>query len=308
MIKIKQYSDPLPSEITPRHLLSRRAAMGGLIGTTLASNAFSQNAPNFPKSNRTLELPGERITSKNDATNYNNFYEFDASSKTTPARLAQRMKTFPWSIEVGGMVHKPKVFGIEDILKMELVERVYRLRCVETWSMVIPWVGLPLKKLIDLCEPQGSAKYVSFETLADRSVMPGLRIPTLQWPYREGLRLDEANHDLTLLTVGMYGEALPNQNGGPIRIVVPWKYGFKSIKSIIKINLTENEPYASWNQNQPNEYGFYANVNPNVSHPRWSQARERRVGEYLRRSTLMFNGYGEQVAGLYSGMDLTRYY
>ncbi|MGH9753011.1 MAG: protein-methionine-sulfoxide reductase catalytic subunit MsrP [Blastocatellia bacterium] len=251
-----------------------------------------------------LTPSGEKVTSFEDITNYNNFYEF-STSKEGVAPLAKNFVTRPWTVEVGGMVHKPKTFDIDDLTKLApLEDRVYRFRCVEAWSMIIPWLGFPLKRLLDEVEPMGSAKYVAFTTLFDPKQMPEQRGDLLPWPYVEGLRLDEASHPLTILTAGLYGKMLPPQNGAPIRLVVPWKYGFKSIKSIVKIALTDKQPRTTWNDAWSKAYGFYSNVNPNVSHPRYSQATERRIGEWGRRDTLIFNGYGDQVAHLYSGMDL----
>ena len=254
----------------------------------------------------------EKPTSYKDVTTYNNFYEFGLD-KDDPARNAGRMKTRPWTVAVEGEVGKPKVFDIEELLKLAPMEdRVYRMRCVEGWSMVIPWVGFPMAELIRRVEPTGNAKFVEFVTLADPKQMPGLSSKVIAWPYSEALRIDEANHPLTLLSFGLYGEVLPNQNGAPVRLVVPWKYGFKSGKSLVKIRFVEKQPVTSWVRSAPQEYGFYANVNPEVDHPRWSQATERRIGEdgFLarKRATLMFNGYAEQVAGLYAGMDLRRFY
>ena len=247
-----------------------------------------------------------------EITGYNNYYEF-GTEKDEPAQMAGTLKTRPWTVSIEGMVGKPRQFGIEDLLKLApLEERVYRMRCVEGWSMVIPWVGYSLAELIRKVEPLGSAKYVEFQTLADRRQMPGLRSSVLAWPYVEGLRMDEAMHPLTLLTLGLYGQVLPNQNGAPVRLVVPWKYGFKSGKSIVKIRFTDKQPITSWNRAAPEEYGFYSNVNPAVDHPRWSQATERRIGEdgflQRKRKTLPFNGYGDEVASLYAGMDLKRWF
>ncbi|WP_111641843.1 protein-methionine-sulfoxide reductase catalytic subunit MsrP [Marinimicrobium alkaliphilum] len=257
---------------------------------------------------------GETLTPFEHVTSYNNFYEF-GQGKTDPADKADALTTDPWSVEIAGEVAKPGVYPLEDVLKgMDLEERVYRLRCVEAWSMVIPWIGFPLAALLQRVEPTSKAKYVAFETLVRPAEMPAQRsrFSTIDWPYREGLRLDEAMHPLTLMAVGLYGKTLPNQNGAPLRLVVPWKYGFKSIKSIVKIVLTEREPKTTWNMMQPREYGFYANVNPEVDHPRWSQASERRLPSGLFRPniipTRLFNGYAEEVAHLYKGMDLTRYY
>ena len=248
----------------------------------------------------------EEQTSRKDATSYNNFYEF-GTGKSDPARYAGSLRTEPWSVVVEGEVAKPGKVGLEDwIAPHQLEERIYRLRCVEAWSMVIPWIGIPLGPLLARFEPTSRAKYVAFETLEDPQQMPGQRRRVLDWPYREGLRMDEAMHPLTILAVGMYGEVLPNQNGAPLRLVVPWKYGFKAIKSIVRIRLVARQPYTSWSDSAPSEYGFYANVNPEVDHPRWSQARERRIGELFKRPTLPFNGYADQVASLYTGLDLRR--
>ena len=248
----------------------------------------------------------DQLTSLKDITTYNNFYEF-GTGKEDPAQNAASLKTRPWTITVEGEVKKPKVFGMEELLKLApLEERIYRLRCVEAWSMVIPWIGYSLAELLKQVEPTGNAKFVEFLSLEDREQMPGQRSATLDWPYQEGLRIDEAMHPLTLLAVGLYGEVLPNQNGAPIRLVVPWKYGYKSAKSIVKIRLLEKQPVTSWMKAGPKEYGFYSNVNPAVDHPRWSQAKERRIGEFLKRATLPFNGYADQVAQLYTGMDLIK--
>jgi sulfoxide reductase catalytic subunit YedY len=254
----------------------------------------------------------EEKTPLKDITSYNNFYEF-GTDKSDPARNAHTLKPRPWTVRVEGHVKKPMTLDIDNIMQAHaLEERVYRLRCVEGWSMVIPWIGFPLGDFIKKLEPTAKAKFVEFHTLVDTKQMPGQRAfgpfsSGLEWPYTEGLRLDEAMHPLAILAVGLYGEVLPNQNGAPIRLVVPWKYGFKSIKSIVRIRFVENQPKTTWEQAQPSEYGFYSNVNPNVDHPRWSQAKERRIGEFRKRPTLMFNGY-DQVASLYSGMDLRKYY
>ncbi|MEG0045139.1 MAG: protein-methionine-sulfoxide reductase catalytic subunit MsrP [Comamonas sp.] len=254
----------------------------------------------------------EAATAYKDATSYNNYYEFGLD-KGEPARNAGTLKTRPWTVRIEGLVQKPQTLDIDSLLKLSAQEeRIYRLRCVEGWSMVIPWVGYSLSELLKKVQPLASAKYVEFVTLADKAQMPGLRSGVLDWPYTEGLRLDEAMHPLTLLAFGMYGEALPNQNGAPVRLVVPWKYGFKSAKSLVAIRLTDKEPGTAWNKAARNEYGFYSNVNPEVDHPRWSQATERRIGEgglfAKKRKTLMFNGYGDQVAQLYAGMDLKKFY
>ena len=245
----------------------------------------------------------EQLTAIEAITNYNNFYEFD-TSKDGVASAAKGFVTRPWAVAVDGLVHKPKVFDIDELLKFPLEQRVYRLRCVEGWSMVIPWVGFSLHKLLEKVEPTSQARYVAFQTLLDPRRMPNQQTGVLEWPYVEGLRLDEAMHPLTILATGLYEEVLPPQNGAPVRLVVPWKYGFKSIKSVVRITLVDSEPPTTWNIQAPHEYGFYSNVNPDVSHPRWSQATERRIGEFGRRKTLLFNGYGEQVAHLYQGMDL----
>jgi sulfoxide reductase catalytic subunit YedY len=310
---MKPYKTPFirSSEITPRGLFeSRRKFMQLAAGTSLA--AFLPHAvwaadklAEVKKSN--YNVP-EELTPQKDVTSYNNFYEF-GTSKDQPAIYASSLKTRPWTISVEGEVKKPKVFAIEDLLKLSpLEERVYRLRCVEAWSMVVPWIGFSLAELIKRVEPTGNAKFVEFVSLHDPAQMPGQRSAVLEWPYREGLRMDEAMHPLTLLTLGLYGEVLPNQNGAPVRVVIPWKYGFKSAKSLVAIRFVEKQPMTSWMQAGPNEYGFYANVNPEVDHPRWTQAKERRIGEFLKRKTLMFNGYADEVAGLYAGMDLSRYF
>ncbi|MDK1489295.1 protein-methionine-sulfoxide reductase catalytic subunit MsrP [Sinorhizobium sp. 7-81] len=298
------------SEITPeRFFLNRRtfltAAAGGLVlGGATAAGAAALKASASPYK------IDEAMTPEEDVTSYNNYYEF-GTGKGDPAANAGAFKPSPWAVKVDGLVGKPKEFGLEELLAFPLEERIYRMRCVEAWSMVIPWIGFPLAALLDKVEPLGSAKYVAFETVVRPEEMPGQAgyFQPLEWPYREGLRLDEARHPLTILSVGLYGKTLPNQNGAPIRLVVPWKYGFKGIKSIVRISLTETAPPCTWNLSAPTEYGFYANVNPAVDHPRWSQATENRIGEggffgANRRDTLPFNGYGEEVASLYSGMDL----
>lgn len=308
------------SEITPESVyLNRRNFMrAGLIaGTTFATGLayrfFNQPPPpvvetakiETVKTTENILSEVDKLNSFKEITNYNNFYEF-STAKSSVAEYAKDFVTRPWTVEVGGMVNKPKIFDIEDLLKFEQEERIYRFRCVEGWSMVIPWVGFPLKRLLDQVEPLGKAKYVAFQTYYDKKQMPNGRYAGIDLPYVEGLRLDEANHNLTILATGLYGKQMPNQNGAPIRLVVPWKYGFKSIKSIVKITLTDVEPPTTWNIAIPNEYGFYSNVNPEVSHPRWSQATEQRIGEFSRRKTSMFNGYGDEVAKLYEGMDLRK--
>lgn len=250
----------------------------------------------------------EELTPFEDITQYNNFYEF-GTGKEDPAYYSDRFKPRPWSIAIEGECEKPGVYDLEDfIAPHQLEERIYRLRCVEAWSMVIPWVGIPLGDMLERFGPTSKAKYVAFTTVYRPDEMPGQRRAVLQWPYVEGLRIDEAMHPLTILAVGLYGKVLPNQNGAPLRLVVPWKYGYKSIKSIVKIAFTEKQPPTAWNIAAPNEYGFYSNVNPNVDHPRWSQRKERRIGDFFKRETLMLNGYADQVAGLYAGMDLRKYH
>ena len=309
--------DIAPSEITPRELYLRRrefltgaASLGLAGGLALALPSSRAGAGPLQAAKSPLSTTGEQPTPLKDITSYNNFYEF-GTGKGDPARNAHTLTTAPWKVKVDGLVGKPADYDVDDLIKSSrLEERIYRMRCVEGWSMVIPWVGFPLSEVLKRVEPQGSAKYVAFETLVRPSEMPAQRgaFQPLPWPYVEGLRLDEAMHPLTILAVGLYGETLPNQNGAPIRLVVPWKYGFKSIKSIVRIRLTETEPPTSWKTQNPREYGFYSNVNPEVDHPRWSQATERRIGEgglfARRRPTLLFNGYGSQVARLYARMDL----
>ncbi len=315
---IKKPNNIKSSEITPENVyLNRRNFIraGILAGTTLSTaGVYRFINPLPPKDADTAKIeniietnnaPDDEPTSFKDITNYNNFYEF-STSKTAVARKAEDFVTRPWTIEIGGLVQKPQTFGIEDLLKFEQEKRIYRLRCVEGWSMVIPWVGFPLKTLLDKVQPLGKAKYVAFETYYNSMQMQSSIFAGIPLPYIEGLRLDEALHPLTILATGLYGKTLPNQNGAPIRLVVPWKYGFKSIKSIVKITLTESEPPTTWNIAAPREYGFYSNVNPQVDHPRWSQATERRIGEPGRRKTLMFNGYADEVAKLYEGMDLKK--
>jgi sulfoxide reductase catalytic subunit YedY len=327
---IKKPEEIRSSEITDeKAYLNRRLFMRGaaLAATTAATGLLYRklNPPpaekpkgetlvtvaNSNTDNRAREgfTVNEKLTSIEDITNYNNFYEF-STDKQSVASEARGFVTKPWEVAVGGLVNKPATFGLEEILKFPLEERVYRLRCVEGWSMVIPWIGFPLAKLLEKAEPTAQAKYVAFQTLYDPKRMPNQSTGVLDWPYVEGLRLDEAMHPLTILATGLYGETLPPQDGAPIRLVVPWKYGFKSIKSIVRISLVADEPPTIWNIQAPNEYGFYSNVNPNVPHPRWSQAREHRIGEssFISRDTLLFNGYAEQVAHLYQGMDLRRYF
>jgi sulfoxide reductase catalytic subunit YedY len=325
------FQHPVASEITPRGAYLKRrellqqlalGAGGVALSAWAARNALAQSG--VPRPGKLAPLPSvqtsvagastvEALTTYANASTYNNFYEF-STEKSDPAAYSKPMKTRPWTVSVEGLVSKPVTLDIDSLLKLApMEERIYRLRCVEGWSMVIPWVGYSLSNLIKQVQPLGSAKYVEFVTLADPKVMPGLRSSVLEWPYIEGLRLDEALHPLTLLAFGMYGEVLPNQNGAPLRLVVPWKYGFKSGKSLVKIRFTEEEPRTAWAKAAPMEYGFYSNVNPDVSHPRWSQSTERRIGEdggllAKRRKTLMFNGYEPQVGQLYAGMDLRKFF
>jgi sulfoxide reductase catalytic subunit YedY len=320
---IRRPPDIRSSETTPRSVyLARRRFLrlaAALAGTTLAGACARDGATSGASADAARLLAklqfakgpfgtDEPLTDFKSITSYNNFYEF-GTDKEDPKANAGALRVRPWSIAVEGEVARPGVIAYEDFVKPHpLEERVYRLRCVEAWSMVVPWIGFPLGKALARFEPTSRAKYVAFQTLLDPQQMPGQRYGVLDWPYREGLRIDEAMHPLAILAVGLYGAELPNQNGAPLRLVVPWKYGFKSIKSIVKIRLQEQEPQTSWNMSQPSEYGFYSNVNPEVQHPRWSQAKERRIGEFRRRDTLPFNGYAEQVAGLYRGMDLRRFF
>ncbi|MFZ6690503.1 protein-methionine-sulfoxide reductase catalytic subunit MsrP [Undibacterium sp. SXout20W] len=315
---------PLSSEITPRAVFEsrrdfiRQLAVGSIAGSTLYEmanrEAFAQTAGAqklAAAANPAYALLTEKKTPYKDATTYNNFYEF-GTDKSEPALNAGTLKTRPWTVTIEGEVKKPITLDIDSLIKLApLEERIYRMRCVEGWSMVIPWIGYSLSNLIKKVEPTSSARYIEFITLDDKKQMPGLRSPVLEWPYVEGLRLDEANHPLALLTFGMYGEVLPNQNGAPVRIALPWKYGFKSAKSIVKIRFVKDQPRTAWNITAPHEYGFYSNVNPDVDHPRWSQATERRIGEdglfARKRKTLMFNGYSD-VASLYAGMDLKKFF
>jgi sulfoxide reductase catalytic subunit YedY len=316
---IKRQSEIPFSEITPKAAyLNRRNFLvaAGMAGAAMSagklisgmSSPLSVNAGtklDFKKSD--LSTHGEDLTPLKDITTYNNFYEF-GTDKSDPYQNAKNLKTYPWTVSVEGLVDKPQKFDVAGIMKLApLEERVFRMRCVEGWSMVIPWIGIPLNALVNAVKPQPKAKCVAFQSLYDPAQMPGQRIGVLNWPYVEGLRLDEAMHPLATLAFGLYGETLPNQDGAPIRLVTPWKYGFKGIKSIVKIKFVEKQPPTSWNQAAANEYGFYSNVNPNVDHPRWSQAQERRIGEFRKRKTLMFNGY-DDVARLYSGMDLKANY
>ena len=322
------FTHPVPSDITPRAVYEGRRDLmkllaGGVAGASLAGWAGREAMAQTTRPNKLAALPGaksavagavvmDKVTDYKDASSYNNFYEF-GTDKGDPVKNAHTLKTTPWTVEIEGLVKKPGKYTLEDLLKLSAQEeRIYRLRCVEGWSMVVPWVGYSLAELIKRVEPLGSAKYVEFLTLADPKTMPFVGSAVLDWPYAEGLRMDEAMHPLTLLAFGMYGEVLPNQNGAPVRLVVPWKYGFKSAKSIVKIRFTDKQPATAWNKAARQEYGFYSNVNPNVDHPRWSQASERRIGEdglfAKKRKTLMFNGYEAQVGQLYAGMDLKANY
>lgn len=327
---IKKPEDIKASEITDRktylnrRIFIRAAALAGTTAATgliyrklnqvtpeIATGQKLENVAQSPvaEASRLGFTTNEKLTPLENIVNYNNFYEF-STSKEGVAYAAKGFKTDPWTVSVEGLVNKPTTFGLEELLRLPQEERIYRLRCVEGWSMVIPWVGFPLAKLLEKVEPTSQAKYVAFQTLYDPRRMPNQLTGVLDWPYVEGLRLDEAMHPLTILATGLYGQTLPPQDGAPIRLVVPWKYGFKSIKSLVKISLVAEQPPTTWNIQAPREYGFYSNVNPNVAHPRWSQAEERRIGEgaFKARDTLLFNGYGEQVAGLYSGMDLRKYF
>lgn len=323
---IKKPNDIPSSEITSkRNYMSRRSFITGAVaaGAAVAGGAFLRNDRFNDGHSATVEAAGEKLsgivksqysttetqTSFKDITNYNNYYEF-STDKYAPAGLSKNFKTRPWTVAIEGMVKKPKTLDIDSVLKLApLEERIYRMRCVEGWSMVIPWVGFPLSNLIKKAEPLPSAKFVAFQTILAPDQMPGQKDDVLQWPYVEGLRMDEAMHPLAILAVGLYDEVLPNVDGAPVRLVVPWKYGFKGIKAIVKVSFTDKMPPTTWNLMAPNEYGFYSNVNPTVDHPRWSQATERRIGDGLfapKRKTLMFNGYGDQVASLYNGMDLRK--
>lgn len=317
LIRIAKRSDVRPSEITPESVYHQRRKF---LGTAAVAAAATVLAPSvwLPKTAHAgAKLANvvkgrygtdEELTPYNKVTTYNNFYEL-GTGKRAPAKNADKLKTRPWSIAIEGQCAKPGVYDLEDFIKpYRLEERIYRLRCVEAWSMVIPWVGFALADALKRFEPSANAKYVEFVSLYDPEMLAQQRRDVLDWPYTEGLRIDEAMHPLTILALGLYGEVLPNQNGAPIRLVVPWKYGFKSIKSIVKIRFVAHQPATAWNKSAPAEYGFYSNVNPNVDHPRWSQRRERRIGEFFKRDTLMFNGYAEEVASLYAGMDLNKHF
>jgi sulfoxide reductase catalytic subunit YedY len=319
---IKTAHDLHQSDVTPKGLYLRRRefiqGVGGAVAATAATLAVGAGTADARQNPNAYKFPAlkkgspfdttEPLNSYKDITTYNNFYEFGLD-KGDPARYAHSLRPSPWSVNVEGHCAKPGKYDIRDIVSwFPLEERIYRMRCVEAWSMVIPWVGFPLGDLVKRFQPTAKAQFIEFKTLVDLRQMPGQTEPALRWPYTEGLRMDEAMHPLTIMAVGLYGEVLPNQNGAPIRLVVPWKYGFKGIKSIVNIKFVENAPLNTWQQQQSREYGFYANVNPDVDHPRWSQKTERRLGELFRRKTLPFNGYSDQVASLYNGMDLRKWY
>ncbi|MEO0411320.1 MAG: protein-methionine-sulfoxide reductase catalytic subunit MsrP [Pseudomonadota bacterium] len=319
LIRSRNASDVTEADVTPQPIyLQRRrfmaAAAAASVLAACSDTAEADNAPNQTPADASPFMTDETQTPYEQATSYNNYYEF-GTSKSDPAKNAGSLVTEPWTVKITGLVNSPGLYALDDLIKRQTIEeRIYRLRCVEAWSMVIPWMGFPLKAIVDLAEPMGSAKYVAFKTAYLPDQMPGLRYPVLDWPYREGLRLDEATNPLAFMATGMYGKDLLGQNGAPLRLVVPWKYGFKSIKSIVEIAFVEDQPETSWNKSAPREYGFYSNVNPAVSHPRWSQATERRLdgrsgfAMFERQRTLPFNGYADQVASLYDGMDLKRYY
>jgi sulfoxide reductase catalytic subunit YedY len=304
---IRRPPDIPASEITDDSLFRSRRAFLAAAGFGVAGVAAALT-PGAAYARALVERGDDKLTPFEDITHYNNFYEF-GTDKEEPARNAGQLRTRPWKVAIEGEVKRPAVYDLDDLLRpFKLEERVYRHRCVEAWSMVVPWLGFPLRDLVTRLEPTSRAKFVEFTTLEDPKQMPGQRRPVLPWPYVEGLRMDEAMHPLTLMVTGLYGRTLPNQNGAPLRLVVPWKYGFKGGKSLVRIRLLERQPATTWNVAGPDEYGFYANVNPTVDHPRWSQARERRIGELFKRKTLMFNGYADQVASLYAGLDLRRNY
>lgn len=314
---IKRAADIRSSEITDEKLYrSRRqfiraasvAAAGVAAGAMLPNGVFAERQDRWPKGRKGPYDAEDEVNTLKEITTYNNFYEF-GTDKSDPAENAQNFKTNPWKVSVEGEVKHPRVYNLEDFLKPNKMEdRVYRHRCVEGWSMVIPWHGFPMAELIKRLEPTSKAKFVEFTTLLDPTQMPGQRRSYLDWPYREGLRMDEAMNPLAFMAVGLYGKSLPNQNGAPLRSVIPWKYGFKCCKSIVRIRFVESQPLTTWNEAAPSEYGFFSNVNPEVDHPRWSQKTERRIGEFFKRKTLMFNGYADQVAGMYTGMDLKKYF
>ena len=309
----KLSAPPIPSsEVTPESLYYSRRSWLTLVGlagvASLAPSATAGAQDRWPQGKRGSFDTDEKPNTLREITSYNNFYEF-GTDKSDPADNSEDFRPKPWTVRVDGLVKKSEDYRLEDLLKPSVIEdRIYRMRCVEGWSMVIPWRGIPLADIIKRAEPNSKAKYVAFQTVLRKEEMPGQRWPVLEWPYVEGLRLDEALHPLAFMATGLYGQDLPNQNGAPFRLVVPWKYGFKSIKSVVRITLTATEPPTSWNLSAPNEYGFYSNVNPEVDHPRWSQKTERRIGEFGKRKTLKFNGYADQVGSLYAGMDLKKNY
>ncbi|UTW55793.1 protein-methionine-sulfoxide reductase catalytic subunit MsrP [Kordiimonas sp. SCSIO 12610] len=313
LFKKRNSWDETENAVTSESVYLNRRKFLGAAGLSIGSAAVGLSAVSNAQSERPLKelayktseySTDEKPTVEAAVTNYNNFYEF-GTSKGEPARNAWRLKTTPWNVKVDGLVENPRDYAFEDLIDMNaLEERIYRFRCVEAWSMVVPWIGIPLASIIKKLNPLGSAKYVRFETLADSAQMPGIRWPVLEWPYVEGLRMDEAMNPLALMVVGLYGKEIPNQNGAPMRLITPWKYGYKSIKSIARITFTEEQPVSSWTKSAPHEYGFFSNVNPEVSHPRWSQASERKIGSFGRVPTQKFNGYGELVADMYAGMDL----
>ncbi len=309
MIKLKKSWEIVESEVTPEDIYHQRRQFmkaGTVLGSAMLLNPWGSTAASLTIGDykRNVITLDEEITEEGDATSYNNFYEF-GTGKGDPVKRTQKFDTSDWKITVGGECKKPGEYALDDLIDSSAIEeRIYRLRCVEAWSMVIPWLGVPMSSLIKKLEPNSKARYVEFQTLHDPRQMPGQNRSVLRWPYREGLRMDEAMNPLTLMAVGMYGKTMPNQNGAPVRLVVPWKYGFKSIKSIASINFTEDQPPTSWNISSAREYGFYSNVNPQVNHPRWSQKKERRIGEIFKRETLMFNGYEEEVASMYDDLDL----
>ncbi len=303
---IKRPADIPSSEITPESVYLNRRAFMGAAGTLALGAALT------PAALQALQATGTgqqlKVTDEDDATSYNNFYEF-GTGKDEPKEQAENFRTKPWSVAVAGLVKTPRTFALEDLLKgLASQDRIYRHRCVEAWSMVIPWQGVQLKDIVNKCEPLPSARFVEFTTLLDPTRMPGQKRDVLPWPYKEAIRLDEAMHPLSLLVTGMYGKTVPNQNGAPLRLIVPWKYGFKGAKSIVRIRFTDRQPNTTWNDVRASEYGFYANVNPTVDHPRWTQAKERPIGQFLKRPTLMFNGYADQVVSMYAGMDLRKLY
>ena len=311
---IKRPADIKPSEITPYAFYRRRRELMASAGILAAASVLpfgvsAQAGAKLPGNVRKSSFStSEKANTFKEISSYNNYYEF-GTDKTDPAEFAGRFRSRPWTVKVSGEVRKPKTFGIEELLKFPLEERIYRMRCVEAWSMVIPWVGFEFNQIARQVEPTANAKFVEFVTVVQPDTMPGVRLPVLNWPYLEGLRIDEAMHPLTLMSVGLYDQMLPNQNGAPIRLVVPWKYGFKSAKSIVEIRFVEKQPKVAWELANSSEYGFYSNVNPNVDHPRWTQKTEKRLPAFFaNRKTEMFNGYGEQVAKLYAGMDLKKFY